>query len=88
MAEIVRTETRIESCQTRVGDNPEPPTTINELRTVVRSIHGGDANVLRDFVAALDSAAAPGTVPVEARRSSDGQLIGLAAEWTSQPDVA
>lgn len=86
MAEIVRTEILVQRRFTRSGEVDEGTTT-TEIRTVVRSIHGSDASVIRDFVRALDAADAPGTTRIEARRSLDGMhLVGLVAEWTERPN--
>lgn len=83
MAEIVRTETRVQRRHTLGGG--EQIETIR-IATVVRSFHGHSAGMLRDFAKALDSAEAPDSTVIEARRSTDGHLTGLAAQWSEDVD--
>jgi len=88
MAEIVRTETRTQKRHTSrtVGVSSTSGTT--QITTTVRSVHGRDVSVIRDFVAALDAAEAPGTAYIEDQRDTVGHLTGLSAKWTTYPDPA
>ncbi|MEU0081383.1 hypothetical protein ABZY58_26075 [Micromonospora tulbaghiae] len=84
MAEIVRLEQRKETRHTSREGVSEPAAVV-ETTVVVRSIHGGDASVIRDFVRALDAAGAPGTARVE-HQTDNGHLVRLSARWTERPD--
>lgn len=83
MAEIVRLQQRTETIHTR-SDGVTEPNIASETTVVVRSIHGHDASVIRDFVRGLDAAAAPGTALIEAQHTPEGHLTGLVARWTER----
>lgn len=83
MAEITRTETRVQR-RNSLDDSESPAST--EITTVVISYHGGTAGMVRDFVKALGSAGASDSTLIEARRSAEGHLTGLAARWTEHVD--
>ncbi len=81
MADVIRTETRVQRRTTRRGEITDTATTIG-IRTTVRSIRGRtDASVIRDFARALDAADAPGMARIEAHRDDVGHLIELVAAW-------
>ncbi|WP_030270652.1 MULTISPECIES: hypothetical protein [Micromonospora] len=85
MAEIVRFEQRkvTRTCSQAWGDGE--PEVVEETAVVVRSIHGSDASVIRDFARALDAAGAPGTTLIE-HQTNGGRLVRLTARWTERPD--
>ncbi|SBT64239.1 hypothetical protein GA0070622_1209 [Micromonospora sediminicola] len=85
MAEIVRFEQRrvTRTCSQSWGDSA--PDVVEETTVVVRSIHGYDVSVIRDFVRALDVAGAPGTALLE-HQTNNGHLTRLTARLTERPD--
>ncbi|WFF07236.1 hypothetical protein O7622_01145 [Micromonospora sp. WMMD1076] len=85
MAEIVVFEQRrvTRTCSQARGDSE--PDVVDETTVVVRSIHGCDASVIRDFARALDVAGAPGTARIE-HQTSGGHLVRLTAQWTERPE--
>ncbi|MFI6819747.1 hypothetical protein ACIBJE_02195 [Micromonospora sp. NPDC050187] len=75
MAEIVRHEQHTQTIRTQ-PDGVTEPTTSTKTTVTVRSIHGRDVSVIRDFARALDVAGAPGTALVEISQDR------LTARWT------
>jgi hypothetical protein len=75
VAEIVRLEQRTQTTHTQ-PDGLTEPTTSAKTTVVVRSIHGRDVSVIRDFARALEAADAPGTALVEISENR------LTARWT------
>ena len=85
MSEIVRTEQRTQKRNSSRTDGVNVFFDVTEIRTTVRSLHGHDVGVLRDFLAALHAADAPDTALVECL-TQEGCVVRMSASWTTTPD--
>lgn len=87
MSEIVRTEQRTQKQNSSRRNGVSVSSDVTEVSTAVRSLHGGDVSMLRDFLAALDAANAPDSARIECRHDG-AALVGLTAHWKTYDQPA
>ena len=83
MAETTTVDSTITRVKSGRSENGAAPDVVRRLHVRVDSIRAdrADVSVVRDFVRALDEAAAPGKVLFDVRRGDAGHPIQLVAEW-------